>query len=96
MLRYLHREQSLEEVSVALEGDPKILGRSVFAATPPLFEARTRFCEAGRKLVDDVGHQPVCLLDAVFGIVDETRLDAVPTRTESRELIIGEKRPLRR
>lgn len=91
-----HREQSLKEFPVALEGDPKILGRSFFAATPLLFKARTRFGEAGGELFDDVRHQAVCLLDAAFGIVDETRLDAVPTRTQSRELIIGEKRSVRR
>ena len=90
-----HGEQSLEELPIASEGDPKILSRGFFTTAPLLFEPRTRVGEANRKLFDDIRDQTVCLLDAVSGIVYERRLDIGPPRTESRELVIGEKRSLR-
>ena len=89
-----YREQSVEELSVAFKGNSKILGGRFFSATPVLFEARTRLCEAVCQLFDNIRHQAVRFLDAVFGIVDEACLDVVPPRTEFSELAVGEKGPV--
>jgi hypothetical protein len=86
-----NREQSVEEFSVAFEGDPKIFGRGFLTATPLLLESRTCFCEAIAELFDDVGYQAVCLFDAAFGVVDEAGLDAVPPAPEFGKVCLGEK-----
>ena len=91
-----HSKQSLEELPIASEGDPKVLGGGFFATVPLLFESRTCLGEANRQLLNDIRDQTVCLLDAFFGVVYEPGLDIAPTRAESRELIIGEKRSLNR
>ena len=86
-----NREQSVEEFSVAFEGDPKIFGRGFLAATPLLLESRTCLGEAITEPFDDVGHQAVCLFDAAFGVVNEAGLDAVPPAPKFGKVYLGEK-----
>ena len=86
-----NREQSVEEFSVAFEGDPKIFSRGFLTTTPLLLESRTCLGEAIAELFDDVGHQAVCLFDAAFGVLDEAGLDAVPPAPEFGKVCLGEK-----
>jgi len=79
-VRSSDRKQPLKELAVAHQGNTKVLGRGLFASRPLRLEPRARLCEAGRELVDDIRHKAVGLLDAVSGIVDEARLNVVPTR----------------
>jgi hypothetical protein len=76
-----HGEQSFEEFPVAGECDPQVFGGRFFAATPLVFQARTCLGEPRRKSCHDVGDETVGLLDARSGIVDESGLDFVPSRT---------------
>lgn len=78
MVPVLHREQAVEELPVAFQRNPEILGRGVLAATPLLLEPRPCLCEAAAELFDDGRHQAVCLFDTALGVVDEAGLDAVP------------------
>ena len=90
----LHRKQPLEELAIMLQRDPEILGGRLLAASPLLLEPRTRSGETRRELFDQIGHQTIRLLDALLGIVDEPRLNRVPTRPQSRELVLDEQCPL--
>ena len=85
-----HREQPLEEIAVAPQGETKVFGGRLFATSPLFLEPRTRFGESNRELVDHIRHQAVRFVDAFFGIVDESRLHVVPARTKTGELIVGE------
>ena len=49
-----HGKQSLEELPIASEGDPKVLGGGFFATVPLLFEPRTCLGEANRQLLNDI------------------------------------------
>ena len=89
-----HREQPLEEIAVAPQGETKVFGGRLFATSPLFLEPRTRFGESNRELVDHIRHQAVRFVDAFFGIVDESRLHVVPARTKTGELIVGEQRSL--
>ncbi len=40
-----HREEAVEELAVALEGNTKLLRRGLFASSPLRLEARTRVGE---------------------------------------------------
>src|SRR5215212_1459831 len=73
--RASNREQTVEEFSIAFKSDAEIFGRRLFAATPLLFETRTRLCEAAYELPDDIRDQPIRFLHAISGVVDETGLD---------------------
>jgi hypothetical protein len=85
-----HREQALEELAITLQGDTKILGRGLLAASPLLLESRTRLSEAAGELFDDIGDEAVGFLNALAGIVDETGLHVVPACTESGQMVVGE------
>ena len=71
-------EQPLKEIAIALEGDAEVLRGCLFAASPVLFEPCARLREAGRELVDEIGHKPIGLLDTFSGIIDEACLDVGP------------------
>jgi hypothetical protein len=89
-LAALHREQPLEEFPVVHEGQPEVFGRRLLTASPLFFEARAGVGEPSRELVDQIGDQYVGFLDAFLGIIDEGRLHAGPSRTQFRELVVGE------
>jgi hypothetical protein len=92
----LNGEQSVEELPVPFERNPKIFGGGFLASTPLLLQSRTRLSEAIAEPFDGVGHQTVCLFDTAFGVVDEAGLDTVPPAPEFLTVRLGEKRSLRR
>jgi len=89
-----HREQPVEEVAVTPQGETEVFGGGLFATGPLILEPCTRFGEAVREPVDQIGHQAIRFMDALFGIVDESRLHIVPARAKTRELVVGEQRSL--
>jgi hypothetical protein len=88
--RASNREQTVEEFSIAFQSDAEIFGRRLFAATPLLFETRTRLCEATDELSDDIRDQPICFLDAISRVVDKAGLNVIPTHTQPVTLLIAE------
>jgi hypothetical protein len=52
---------------------------------------RPRLSESSREPLDEIGNQDVRLVDAVFGIIDEGRLNTGPPRTQLREIVAGKK-----
>src|ERR1700755_1657020 len=42
-------------------------------------------------MLDQIGYEMVCLLDALLGVVYESGLNAGPPRTQIRDIVAGEK-----
>ncbi|NDV10529.1 hypothetical protein GXW84_40015 [Rhodococcus sp. IEGM 248] len=89
-------EQPLKKLAVPLECETKILRRALFAPSPLLLEPRTGLRESGGDPIDDVRHETIGLLDTLSGIIDEARLNLVPTQAEDRQLVLSEKSLSRR
>src|SRR6266542_1994854 len=85
-------EQALEERSVPLEGDPKVLGRNILAAIPLLLEVRPLPGEAFGQPLHDLGHQLVRRLHRRPGLIDEGSLNLLPSLLESLPHLVRKQR----
>jgi hypothetical protein len=86
----LDRKQSLEERTVALQGDPQIFGRDVVTAIPLVFEIGALFREDLGEAFHGSGDQSIRLLDGFARLVNEAGLDFVPTGMKSLSLVARE------
>ena len=78
----LNRKQPRKERSVAAQRQPKILGRSIFAAVPLLLELLPLASEDLAQPTHCRGNQRVGFSHGLARLVDESGLNAVPSRSK--------------
>src|ERR1700734_1811857 len=84
-------EQAVEEFAVVHQSQAQIFSGRLLPLRPLFFQPGPCLSESGREVLDQIGNQVVCLLDALLGIVHECGLDASPPRTQIRDIVAGEK-----
>jgi hypothetical protein len=84
-------EQAVEEFAVMHQSHAQIFSGGLVPLRPLFFQPGPCLGESGREVLDQIGNQVVCLLDALLGIVNERGLDAGPPRTQIRDIVAGEK-----
>lgn len=86
------REQTVEERSIALKGDSKILSRDFVAPVPLTFQPFSLLREGISQPLHEFSHERVRFLDSASRLIDEAALNFLPPASNVARLLISEER----